>query len=543
MGWIIPNPAERQTTMLRGNGNLVRKIGPMVLSLAILTALCFHAQAQDTVDATTLTGKYMCGYQGWFECPGDGSGGGWFHWFNSQTPIHANLNTDVFPDFTEYADSELFATQMHYSDGSVVKVNSSYRSTTEMRHFRWMKENNIDGVWVQRFGPKHVGWNDFTNKVLLNCKQAAEANGRVFVVMYDVSGANNSTLFNDMTTDWMYLVDTFKVTQSPRYLKHKGKPLVSIWGFGFADRTITADVATQLVQWFKTGAPAKYQATVMAGVISSGGVNWRTIGDPWISAIETADIISPWFVGSFGDSAGADGFKTSRIIPDLTLCQSLGKDYLPVVWPGFSWSNMHQGTTPQNQIPRLGGRFYWEQIYNAVSAGCTMLYGAMFDEIDEGTAILKGCPKKSLAPSDGWWLTWDADGYNLPSNWYLQVAGWGNKMLKKQIPLSKTMPINPNQPDTGLVVSCKPFSSPRQQINGLQVRRGMVFLSASIPGNVVLTAYQASGRFLSEIVIPAMERSKGIPLSTLGIGSDGMYLLRLKIGGAVAESRSLAFVR
>jgi len=35
-----------------------------------------------TVDPTTLDGKLMFGYQGWFGCPGDGSPlDTWEHWF------------------------------------------------------------------------------------------------------------------------------------------------------------------------------------------------------------------------------------------------------------------------------------------------------------------------------------------------------------------------------------------------------------------------------------------------------------------------------
>ena len=31
-------------------------------------------------------------------------------------------------------------------------------------------------------------------------------------------------------------------------------------------------------------------------------------------------------------------------------------------------------------MPRLGGQLLWQQAYNDLSAGSTMLYGAMFDE-------------------------------------------------------------------------------------------------------------------------------------------------------------------
>ena len=48
--------------------------------------------------------------------------------------------------------------------------------------------------------------------------------------------------------------------------------------------------------------------------------------------------------------------------------------------------NRDRGLQP---IPRRGGRFYWRQVERALQAGSTMLYGAMFDEVDEGTAMFK----------------------------------------------------------------------------------------------------------------------------------------------------------
>ena len=42
-----------------------------------------------------------------------------------------------------------------------------------------------------------------------------------------------------------------------------------------------------------------------------------------------------------------------------------------------------------DSIPRSKGSFLWSQIVATKRAGCDMLYVAMFDEVDEGTAIFK----------------------------------------------------------------------------------------------------------------------------------------------------------
>ena len=47
---------------------------------------------------------------------------------------------------------------------------------------------------------------------------------------------------------------------------------------------------------------------------------------------------------------------------------------------------------------------------------------AMFDEVNEGTAIFKAVPRRDQAPQPGYWLTLDADGESLPSDWYLRIA-------------------------------------------------------------------------------------------------------------------------
>jgi len=120
---------------------------------------------------------------------------------------------------------------------------------------------------------------------------------------------------------------------------------------------------------------------------------------------------------------------------------------LPVVWPGFSWSNLmssrHDQPAPPNEIPRNGGEFYWRQVYNAVSLGSGMLYVAMFDEVDEGTAMFKLAVSSEELPGGGVLVPLDVDGQTLPNDWYLRLGGATGRMLRGEIPLSPDIPISP----------------------------------------------------------------------------------------------------
>ena len=71
--------------------------------------------------------------------------------------------------------------------------------------------------------------------------------------------------------------------------------------------------------------------------------------------------------------------------PDRECCERHKLDFLRVAYPGFSWHNL-QGEQ-LDAIPRQQGEFLWSQVLNARQANCEMLYVAMFDEVDEGTAI------------------------------------------------------------------------------------------------------------------------------------------------------------
>jgi hypothetical protein len=118
---------------------------------------------------------------------------------------------------------------------------------------------------------------------------------------------------------------------------------------------------------------------------------------------------------------------------DLAWCRAHGQDYLPVVFPGFSWHNQRP-RAPLDEIPRLGGRFLWKQYVEATRAGATMLYQAMFDELDEGTAVFK-CTND---PPVGASRFLDLEG--LPSDHYLWLTGMGGKLLRGEVEPTEELP-------------------------------------------------------------------------------------------------------
>jgi hypothetical protein len=387
------------------------------------------------VDATTLDRKLLFGYQGWFGCPEDGSPlRAWEHWFpRSQPASAATLRVDMWPDVSELAPDERCQTPLTLPDGRKAEVYSAFHPRTVDRHFRWMQEYDLAGVFLQRFTSRldNAAVLGFRDAVARNVRSAAESHGRVFAMMYDISGHPRESLTGAVKRDWVYMVDTLRITESPRYLQHRGRPLLAIWGFGFQDRPATPGQAAELIDFFKNNPDPRYRVTLLGGVPA----RWRTLTrdsrpDPeWARVYRAFDILSPWTVGRFRDPPGIDRFYAEEVTRDLDETRRLGIDYMPVVYPGFSWHNMNR-TAPFNAIPRRGGRFYWRQVERALRAGNTMLYGAMFDEVDESTAMFKLAATGRDAPNEVPVVTLDVDGESLPSDWYLRLAREAQKQLR-----------------------------------------------------------------------------------------------------------------
>ena len=82
------------------------------------------------------------------------------------------------------------------------------------------------------------------------------------------------------------------------------------------------------------------------------------------------------------------------------------------------------------------GNFFWKQLSSAIQNGAEMLYVAMFDEVDEGTAIEKVSQNPPVGPSP--FVTFEP---GIPSDYYLYLAGYASKVLKKQLPLPESIPL------------------------------------------------------------------------------------------------------
>src|SRR5262249_8015218 len=139
------------------------------------------------VDATTLRHKVICGYQGWFRCPGDAPSRGWRHWSrNAKRLAPGTLTFEMWPDTSQFADDEKDpGPGFTPPDGSPAHLFSSANPKTVERHFRWMREYGIDGVFLQRFLVE-LG-DPSLDAVLGHVRRSAEQTGRVYAICYDLS--------------------------------------------------------------------------------------------------------------------------------------------------------------------------------------------------------------------------------------------------------------------------------------------------------------------------------------------------------------------
>ncbi|NDV60348.1 xylosidase [Bacteroides sp. 519] len=409
---------------------MVRMIRSVLLTTFLFFSIGVMAQS-GRKQYDSYKGLVMAGYQGWFNTPDDGANRGWYHYNGHNGFRDGSCSIDMWPDVSEY--EKTYQTEFKFADGTPAYTFSSHDESTVNTHFRWMKEYGLDGVFMQRFVGeiKSISGKKHFNKVLTSAMRAANQYERAICVMYDLSGmrsGDEQVLLNDINevSNDHTLKDRNK---NPSYLYHNGKPLVVVWGVGFNDNRRYGLKEAKII----IDGLINRGYSVMLGVPT----NWRTLkGDtePYPELhdlIRKCDIIMPWFVGRYNESGYNRHHKS--ICEDIKWAKANKVDYAPLAFPGFTWKNM-KGIN-STQIDRNKGNFLWKQLHGALAAGAEMLYVAMFDEIDEGTAIFK-CAKK-VPVGKSVFVPIDEE---LQSDHYLWLVGQSGKMLRKEIPLSKKQP-------------------------------------------------------------------------------------------------------
>jgi hypothetical protein len=390
------------------------------------------------VDASTLRGKVLCGYQGWFRCPGDASGLGWIHWSRDSRRITPQtVSFEMWPDLSEYSAAERFtAPGFFYPDGKPAVLFSSDNGATVLRHFCWMRDYGIDGVWLQHFVvdlPSGPGQNRYASRlrVLQHVRSAAMKTGRVWALAFDIAGMPPDRIVEVLTRNWRSLVDA-GIPDDARYVHEKRLPVVQVWGLYHKNPSnrMTAAIGNRLIDFFH--APGPYRAFVVGG----GDWNWRRNPDPdWQKMLKRLDGYSPWNVGNYRtDRDGTKHASTSYWLDDRRECERGGMLWLPVVYPGFSWKNLQRHAPGLVTIQRRRGEFLWEQFRDLARLKVTEATVAMFDEVDEGTAIFK---VTSAPPAQADFVGFEG----LPSDWYLRLVGEGTKLLAGQRPFSVRIPL------------------------------------------------------------------------------------------------------
>jgi hypothetical protein len=409
---------------------------PLALAATILIAGCTKKELpQDAAAANAkkqglsklaasppgdVVGKVVVGYQGWYSCPGDGAGGDiWWHWTGSNGAPSLSQHVKSWPDVREY--TTLFTTALpNLGNGQATKLFSSYTAQSVDTHFKWMQQNGIEVAALQRF----QDYRDARDVVTANVRAAAEAHNVKFYIMYDISGWENFQ--NEIKTDWTNKMAAF--TSSKAYAMQNGKPVVCIWGLGFADRSQTPAAELEVVNWFKS------QGCYVIGGVPHEWRNFTVAGDKNFDPVFKAlNMITPWMVGAIGSNGDSDTYFTNTNTPDLAWCKANGVDYQPCVLPG--------DLSVKGQ--RVHGDFMWHQFYNMTRLGAQGLYISMFDEYPEGNQIMKTAENASMQPAGLGLLALDEDGVKCSADYYMRLTADGTKMFKGIMPLTSLRPTEP----------------------------------------------------------------------------------------------------
>lgn len=396
--------------------------------LTILISNCFFSQLKHNSNPhfNSYNKMVMTGYQGWFTTEGDSANIGWYHYAKDWKLDPQVSKFDLWPDMREY--KKRYPTKIKDITGKSAYLFSANDASTSELHVKWMKDYGIDGAFIQRFFlALWDGTREHHLKVLSNMMKYGDKYGRTMSVMYDVGGIKTENDADKIIEDWKFLVDSLKITSSKgkAYLFNKNKPVVGLVIVGLEGADMNLNHINKIINFLKNDK--KYgNCSIVLGV----PYQWRTLDGDCVSDLKLhalakkTDYIMPWSVGR----VRYDNFNQNLTMlkQDLEWTKRNKLQYLPVIYPGFSWHNLHNAAE-MDEIPRKNGEFYRNMINNVKKAKANNVYVAMFDEIDEGTAIFK----VSKNPPNTHLMKFVPYDKDISEDYYLKLTGQLAKDLKK----------------------------------------------------------------------------------------------------------------
>jgi len=395
----------------------------------------------DIVPNTSLEGKWLTGYQAWFRTPSDGTGNYWTHYSAGKNPTAEGLVVDMWPDTTEFPlELKDAVPEFFHPNGEQAYLYSSVKPEIIDTHFRWMKEYDIDGVWLQRFvvglpGERFEKSFPTYKAIMDSVVESAKKHGRVWGINFDPAASNKETVFDTIITEWKRMVDEGLTKPENRYIQHNGLPVVHLWNMhnkGDRFSPIDAEIGLKFMEFFKQEGPYK------AFLISGATPHWANDNEPeYIKLKENMQAVVPWNIGNYGMKDGVPFAATGHWAKEKNFAEEYGMIWIPTIYPGFSWKNMNRYRKDGEVfIDRCKGEFLWGQFAATHKIDANTLFLAMFDEVDEATAFFKVSPEP---PTQAHFVGTDG----MPSDWWLQLVREARRIYRSGEEFPKTIPIKP----------------------------------------------------------------------------------------------------
>lgn len=278
------------------------------------------------------------------------------------------------------------------ANGTNAQFFNSFCTGVIEKHFRYMVDYKIDGIFVQRFYNSANPTDAFYNgglMVLETVRQMAEKYNKFFAVEYDLSQLTSTsdpnTYIPILENDYNNILKPY--FSSPNYIYQDGRPVIELWGAGINPTSGLQGTNWQDIIGRYQGAPEN--PWIILG-IPHNWLDYRIASndptDYW-GAYEKAQCLQPWPVGAFSSISDLQWSLQNELLPGKQQADAMGVKYSGAFTPGGSNRNAARSADYIGPLGnRYNGTFYEEQLrlFSNDTIKPFFNFGAMFDEYTEG---------------------------------------------------------------------------------------------------------------------------------------------------------------